>query len=334
MVRGIALVGAGHWGKNHLNALSKLARKGIIDRLVLCDADPAAEKRIDEGSEIQFTTDIEDVLSDNEIVAVDLATPTSTHFELGKRILAAGKDAFIEKPLAYTTEQCDELITLAEENERILMTGHIFRYHPAVQMLVDEIAKGRFGEIRSIDIARLALRPPRRDMGVLHALAIHDIDLACYLYGVDSPRTVFTMAQSFYTEHPDEMAILLLDFGEERMAKVESSWLNPVAHKTRTLELIGSQASAFLDFLEPQVLKVFEQGIVQQGDNGELSLSNGETLTMTTDADMPLDIELKHFIDCVVGRKKPRTDGYVGRNAVRMIECAFESLEKGVPVEF
>lgn len=334
MAIGIALVGVGGWGKNHLKALARIRRMGGIGKLVVCDADPAAENRLGENNDIQFTTDIQDVLSDDEIDAIDLSTPTSTHFDLGKQTLMAGKDAFIEKPLAYTTEQCDELIALAKENERILMTGHIFRYHPAIQMLVEEIGNGRFGEIRSIDIARLALSPPRREMGVLHSLAIHDIDLACYLYGVDSPETVFTMAQSFYTQNPDEMAILLLDFGEGRMAKIESSWLNPVAHKTRNLELIGSKASAFLDFLKPQVLKVFEQGIIQEAGNGELTLSSGETVIMTADADMPLDIELKHFIDCVVKRKKPRTDGHVGRNAVRMIECAFESLEKGVPVRF
>ncbi len=334
MAVGISLVGAGHWGENHLKVLRKLKDSGLIDPLVVCDADTEVGKQLDEDGEIQFTTDINDILSDDEIVAVDIATPTMTHFDLGKQVLESGKDVLIEKPLAYTTEECDELILLAEKNEKILMTGHIFRYHPAIQMLVGQIANGRFGDIRSIDISRLALRAPRTDMGVLHALAIHDIDLACYLYGRSSPVSVFTMAQSFYTNNPDEMAVLLMDFGEGRMAKIESSWLNPVAHKTRTLELIGSEGSAFIDFLDPQVLRVFDRGIVRKDSDGEIAVTDGDIAVMTTDADMPLDIELKHFIDCVIERKTPRTDGYVGRNAVRMIECAFRSLEEGVPVRF
>lgn len=332
MTISVALIGVGHWGSNHLKALKSIQDAGLIANLTVCDSRPDIGEKIVSEYNATFTTSMNDVLVDEEIKAVILATPTSTHFSFSKRVLDSGKDVFVEKPLAYTTEQCDEIITLAEKQSRILMVGHIFRFHPAVAMLKEEIQNGRFGDIRSIDITRLALQPPRNDMGVLHALAIHDMDLACDLFGESVPKSVYAVAQSFYTENPDERSIVIMDFGKGRLAKVESSWLDPVAEKKRILDLIGSSGSAHIDFLKPQSLIVYDQKIVTSED-GLRVVEDGGKSEIIADVGMPLNIELEHFIECVKNRSEPITNGKVGRNAVRMIESAFESLKLGKPVQ-
>ena len=277
MTISVALIGVGHWGSNHLKALKILQDDGLISNLTVCDSRPGIGERIVSEYNATFTTSIDDVLADEELNAVILATPTSTHYDLSMRVLDAGKDVFVEKPLAYTTEQCDEIIALAKKQNRILMVGHIFRFHPAIMMLKKEIQKGRFGDIRSIDITRLALQPPRTDMGVLHALAIHDMDLVCDLFGERVPKSVYTVAQSFYTENPDERSIVIMDFGEGRLAKIESSWLDPVAEKKRILDLIGSSASAHIDFLKPRTLIVYDQGIVVREDGSKVVEDRGKS---------------------------------------------------------
>jgi predicted dehydrogenase len=327
---GIALVGAGHWGTNHLKALKTILNSGQIEKLVVCDTRADVGNRVSSEFGVEFTTDISEILDDDDITAVDLATSTSTHYDLSKRIIIAGKDVLVEKPLAYTTGECDEIIELAKRHNRILMVGHIFRYHPAIKMLVEQNNSGRFGEIRSIDIKRLAFQPPKQDMGVLHALAIHDVDLACLLFNEKAPKSIFTIAQSFHTDNPDEMS---MDFGNGRIAKIESSWLNPVAHKKRTLELIGSKGSAFIDFLKPQALTVYNKRLSIDGNNILEVKDEGES-ELVAEVGMPLNLELEHFVSCIKDRHTPNTNGQVGRNAVRMIECALESLKTGVPVKF
>jgi predicted dehydrogenase len=330
---GIALVGAGHWGTNHLKALKTILNSGQIEKLVVCDTRSDVGDRVSSEFDVQFTTDINEILNDEEITAVDLVTSTSTHYDLSKRIIVAGKDVLVEKPLAYTSSECDDIIELAKEHNRILMVGHIFRYHPAIKMLVDQISRGRFGEIRNIDIERLAFQPPKQDMGVLHALAIHDVDLACLLFNEKTPKSIFAVSQSFHTENPDEMSIIIMDFGKGRIAKIESSWLNPVAHKKRTLELIGSKGSAFIDFLKPQALTVYSKSFAID-ENETLEVKDDGESELIAEEGMPLNLELEHFISCIKNRRTPNTNGQVGRNAVRMIECALESLKTGVPIEF
>lgn len=331
MSMNLALIGVGHWGSNHLKVLRRLQKEGDIDRLTVCDSRPSVKEQI--PSSVDFVTEIDSVLSNDEIKAVDIVTPTPTHFELGKKALEAGKDVLIEKPLSYTTEECDQLIDVAKSQNRILMTGHIFRYHPAISLLKDELDKNTLGRVHNILISREAFRVPRQDMGVLHALAIHDVDLACFLLNKDAPESIFTIAQSFYSENPDEMAVILMRFGEQQIAEIRSSWLNPVAHKTRVLTLIGSNASASIDFLEPQVLNIYNESIIER-TSGEVSIQSGERTRLLADAKMPLDIEIEHFLDCVKHNREPRTNGAVGRNAVKMIEFAFQSLKSGTPVEF
>jgi UDP-N-acetylglucosamine 3-dehydrogenase len=305
----VALIGLGHWGKNHLEALLNHMRE------------------IAERYDLPFETNIDIILNNPEIHAVQIVTPTDTHFSIGSKALSAGKHVLIEKPLGVTTKECDTLIKTAKENSRILMVGHLFRYHPAIRKLKELLDQGYFGSVYSIDIIRKSMRAPRSDSGVLLSLAIHDVDLACYLFKILVPESIYCVSQSFLRNYPDESSIILMEFPNSGMAKVESSWLNPTIKSIRTLELIGSRRSAFLDFLKPNEL-VIRNGHIEMKD-GEPQMVQGSSETIETYPGMPLDIEVSHFIDCIKFGKEPLTPGAVGREAVAMIEAAIHSLNTG-----
>jgi len=328
----VALVGLGHWGRNHLQALLNLKAEGIVGEIVLCDARKEYTKKIADMHSLVFEPSFERVLASESIDAVEIVTPTDSHYDLGMKALEANKDVFIEKPLAYTVTECNKLIALSEKKARILMVGHIFRFHSAVEKLKELLSKQYFGRVFSLSIRRQAIRVPRPEMGVLHALAIHDVDLACYLFEDCAPISISAFAQSFYRSYPDESVFLILEFPDSKLAKIESSWLNPVGSKIRTLELVGSRRSAFIDFLKPDSLTIYEDYV---DNNGESLVFVGEgSRTMKTESAMPLDRELRHFVECVINRTVPLTPGEVGRDAVSIIEKALKSINLGTPQGF
>lgn len=323
----VALIGLGHWGRNHLQTLLRLREQGAIDELILFDADLDHLREISEQHGLPYETSIENIMSNPQIQAVQIVTPTDTHFSLGSKALSAGKHVLIEKPLGVTTKECEMLIKTARENSRILMVGHLFRYHPAIRKLRELLEKGYFGSVYSIDIIRKSMRVPRSDTGVLLSLAIHDVDLACYLFNIQVPESMYCVSQSFSRNYPDESSIILMEFPNSGIAKVESSWLNPTMKSVRTLELIGSRRSAFLDFLKPNEL-VIRNGHIEMKDD-QPHLVQGSSEIIETYPGMPLDIEISHFIDCVTFGKEPLTPGTVGREAVAMIEVAIQSINTG-----
>ncbi|MFW9851067.1 MAG: Gfo/Idh/MocA family protein, partial [Candidatus Thorarchaeota archaeon] len=204
MAHKIALVGVGHWGKNHLKALMNMRDNGLIDDVVLCDAREDFGRAIALENNIHFECNWDNIVNDDSITAVDIVTPIEYHYDMVSRALMAGKDVFVEKPITDNAEKANMLIDLAKEKNRLLMVGHVFRYHPAIQKLIDLIAKGDIGDIYSIDIIRQAIRIPRPDRGVLYELAIHDVDLGCYIIGEDRPESITAFSQSFYSNYPDE----------------------------------------------------------------------------------------------------------------------------------
>jgi predicted dehydrogenase len=305
-----------------------LKAEGLVGEIVLCDARKEYAKKIADMHSLVFESNFEKILVSESIDAVEIVTPTDSHYDLGMKALEANKDVFIEKPLAYTVTECNKLIALSEKKARILMVGHIFRFHPAVEKLKELLSKQYFGRIFSLSIRRQAIRVPRPEMGVLHALAIHDVDLACYLFEESNPISISAFAQSFYRSYPDESTFL----ADSKLAKIDSSWLNPVGSKIRTLELVGSRRSAFIDFLKPDSLTIYEDYI---DNNGGSPVFVGEgSRTMKTESAMPLDREVRHFVECVINRAVPLTPGEVGRDAVSIIEKALKSINLGTPQGF
>lgn len=320
---GVAVIGIGHWGKNHVRVYMELKQEGIVNAVKICDIDKSRVQQLSDTLGIEGVTDYRQILTDPEIRAVSIATPSDTHYSLGREFIEAGKDVLIEKPLTLNPEDAARLVEVANNNNRILMVGHIFRYHPAVQELKRRIDAGEFGEIQNIIGNRMFLGLPRRDMGVIYALGIHELDMFCYLLGVDYPKSLMAALSKSYGQDIEETAIITMDFGHARGYALES-WVVPAYGKRRDLVVIGSQRSAKIDYLNPQELHIFDARIITKNGTPVRVEDEGER-TISIPYAEPLKEEFRHFLSCISSRCRPLSDGLVGLRAIVMAEAALTS---------
>lgn len=319
---GIGLIGTGYWGKNHARVYRELLEEGFIDDLVFCDVD---KKRVKDlaGADIRYTTDYRELLSDETIDAVDIVTPSKTHKSIGSEFLKSGKDVFVEKPMTMSSEEADEFIKIAEDSKRTLMVGHIFRYHPGVNEIKSKIIKNEFGKIHYMDTKRTAFNSPRRDMGVLYALGVHDVDLYCHLLGQDYPEQIQCTRGKYLQSGIEEIAYINLLFKGDILCHAFESWMSPFSRKTREFTVIGSKMSAKIDYLKPQEILFFQGNIdaYSEGD-GTISfdISDEGITTKSIPFREPLKEELLDFLECIKTGKTPVADMYSGKRAVEMIE--------------
>ncbi|WOF17090.1 Gfo/Idh/MocA family oxidoreductase [Methanoplanus sp. FWC-SCC4] len=318
---GIGLIGTGYWGKNHARNWKRMLDDGIIDKLVFCDID---EKRVKElaGDEIPYTTNYKDLLNDDEISGIDIVTPSNTHFPLGKEALIAGKDVFVEKPLTMSTKEAEELVSTAENCKKILMVGHIFRYHPGILEVKKMIEKGDFGRMHYMYTTRMAYSTPRRDMGVMYALGVHELDLYCYLLGVQYPNLAKMTKGSFLQPNIEEFASILMEFDNNISGYATESWMSPFDKKMRTLTIVGSRKSVKVDYMKHNEIYVFD-GIMESRQDGNQRIpfvSEGEIRTISIPEKEPLREELCDFVNSINTRKQPLADMYSGMRAVEMVE--------------
>jgi predicted dehydrogenase len=281
---------------------------------------------------IEGTVRYEQILGDPQIQAVSIATPSKTHYEIAKEFIEAGKDVLVEKPMTMDVNEAEQLVKLATQNNRILMAGHIFRYHPAVQELKRRIDERELGEIQNIVSSREVYDLPRTDMGVIYALGIHELDMFCYLLGVDYPESLVATTSKVYSRDIEETAMIVMDFGIAKGYAFES-WLLPGYGKKRDLLVIGSKTSARVDYLRPQELSFFDIRMITK-DGVPVSVENKGSHIIALPSTEPLKEELKQFISCVNSRKKSLSDGLVGLRAVVMAEAALASAESGKSINF
>ncbi len=315
----LAVIGTGYWGKNHVRALKELLDEGKIEELYVCDVDKGRAKEIAKNYGVSYYTDYRELPSIDGVV---IATPSDTHYEIAKNFLEDGKDVLVEKPMTLDSKEAEKLIEIAEKNGNILMVGHIFRYHPAVIELKNRIERGDFGKIYYMMSNRFSLRQPRKDMGVLFALGIHEVDIFCYLLNKEYPNAIFATFEN-YIGGVEETAQITLYFEEGTKGYAFESWITPVYGKKRELVVVGSRLSAYVDYLKPNEIKFFDSMIESEGVAIEGSY------TVPLEYKEPLKEELKDFIECIRTRKKPIADMYVGKRAVEMIEAAIEAAKNG-----
>jgi len=268
-------------------------------------------------------TDYRSLLEDKEVQAVSIATPSKTHFTLAKEFMEAGKDVLVEKPMTMDIEESEGLVEMAQDRGRVLMVGHIFRYHPAVRELKRRIEAGELGKIQNMVGQRMYFGIPREDMGVIYALGIHELDLFCYLLGVDYPLGLVAVASRLYRQEIEETAMIAMDFGYAKGFAFES-WLVSAYGKLRDLVVVGSECSARVDYLNPEELHIFDTRIATDGGIPVRAEDDGHRIVSIPYAE-PLKEELKHFISCVTTRQSPLSDGLVGLRAVMMAETALFS---------
>jgi len=327
---GIAVIGVGHWGKNHARVYKELCREGVADAVQICDVNQARVLELSNSLGIQGASNYQQILNDSEVQAVSIVTPSRTHYQIAKECMEAGKDVLVEKPLTMDVAEAEGLVKIADKNNRILMVGHVFRYHPAVQELRRRINEGELGKVQTIISNRLAFGLPRKDMGVIYALGIHELDMFCYLMEVDYPESVTAVASKAYSREIEETVVLAVDFGDVKGYAFES-WLVPGHEKRRDLLVVGSKMSARIDYLKPQELCLFDTRVITENGAPTSIEDKGEHVVPIPYAE-PLKEELRQFISSVNSRQKPLADGLVGMRAVAMAEAALTSARTGKAV--
>ncbi|MEO6867213.1 MAG: Gfo/Idh/MocA family oxidoreductase [Gaiellales bacterium] len=330
MTVSVGLVGLGYWGPN---LARNLARSPNADLKYLCDlSTDLHDQHRPAFPEVTFTTDLEDLLNDDSLDAILIASPVPTHHKLGMLALEAGKHTFIEKPLALNARDAKELVDTAEARNRKLMVGHLLEYHPAVLRMRDMIESGELGDVLYAYSNRLNLGQFRRDENALWSLGVHDVATLMFLLG-DTPVEVGARGQSYVHDGVEDVVFGDMTFAGGTMAHIHLSWLDP--HKVRRLTVVGSQQMAVFDDMETdRKLTIYDKGFTREG-HAEGSGSWGEYVAKREGdihiprlpADEPLRMEVEHFLECIVNDTTPRSDGHDGLNVVRVLEGMQQSLE-------
>jgi UDP-2-acetamido-3-amino-2,3-dideoxy-glucuronate N-acetyltransferase len=321
--RDLALVGAGYWGKN-------LARNFNLQGALhtLCDSnDQVLGSYGPDYHAVRRSADFGAVLADADISKVAIAAPAALHYQLAKAALDAGKDVFVEKPLALDAGEGLELVRLAESRKRILMVGHLLQYHPCVVKIREKIAQGALGQLYYLTSNRLNLGKIRREENALWSFAPHDISVILSLVG-ELPGGVNCTGEAYLTRGTPDTTLTSLRFANGVRGHVYVSWLNPF--KEQKLTVVGSKAMLVFDDTRPwaEKLVMFQDYLTwQEGRIPTPARARGEPVVL--DESEPLSAECTHFLECCETRTRPRTDGAEGVRVLQVLQAAQASLEKG-----
>jgi predicted dehydrogenase len=337
-LRAAAVVGLGYWGPNWVR---NLQGSGRCERVVACDSDAARRAHVENlYPAVRTCHAIDAVLEDPAIEAVVIATPVRTHWPLAQRCLEAGKSVLVEKPLAASTRQCAELVEAAAARGLVLMVGHTFEYSPNIDKLREIVNSGELGEIFYISAIRTNLGLIQQDINVVWDLAPHDISIILAVLG-HAPEAVNCQGRSHYNPGIEDVALLTMNFSNNVIAYVHVSWLDP--NKIRRTTVVGSRKMLVYDdvaYQEP--IRIYDKGVsvLPYYDSfGEFHFSYryGDIMAPRIAATEPLKVETEHFIDCVLSRRRPRSDGVSGLRVVSVLEASDASLRADgalVPVRY
>lgn len=324
-----AVVGCGYWGRNLVRNFAALS-----DLRVCCDEDAAARSRVERDHPgVRVVERYDDVLSDDAVEAVVLATPAPAHADMAVAALDAGKHVFIEKPLALSVADGERVATAAQRAGRVGMVGHLLEYHPAVEHVKGMIARGELGDVYYAYSQRVNLGKVRSDENALWSLAPHDVSVLLYLMD-EEPEEVVATGQAFLQPGVEDVVFVTMRFGSGRVAHVQVSWLDP--HKERRLTVVGSRKMVVFDDMQPrEKVRVYDKGVDRSAAEagsyesfGELlSLRDGDVVIPRLPGREPLAIECGEFLKAVVTGAPPRSDLADGIRVVRVLERAQRSLE-------
>jgi predicted dehydrogenase len=321
----VGVAGLGYWGPNLARNFAAIPGCELVWG---CDASPQARERL--GAQFpgaRLTDDLDEMLADQALDAVALATPVPTHADLATRVLESGKHCFVEKPLGQSVAQAERAVAAAQSSGRTLMVGHLLEYHPGVQKLKELTDSGELGdEIFYIYGNRLNLGKLRADENALWSLGAHDVSVVLYLAG-EEPYEAIARGECYVRDGVEDVVFCFLRFRSGLSAHLHLSWLDP--HKERRFTVVGSRRMATFDDMALEgKLTIYDKGF------DEDSRSYGEYITRTGDIFSPripnlepLRIECEHFVDCIRRGEQPRSDGASGVRVVRVLEQLQHSLE-------
>ncbi|HET9268913.1 MAG TPA: Gfo/Idh/MocA family oxidoreductase [Vicinamibacterales bacterium] len=317
---GVAVVGCGQWGRNLVRTFHSL---GAL--LWLCDSDASAldrQARLTPG--VRTTTRFDEVL-DADVEAIVLATPAALHFAGARAALRAGKDVFVEKPLALRYHEGCELLELADSLDRVLMVGHILQYHPAVERLRELVAGDELGRLWYIYSNRLNLGKVRPEENILWSFAPHDISVIHSLVGAE-PETVSAIGSTYLQSGIADTTVTNLRFPNGVGAHIFVSWLHP--YKEQRLVVVGERKMAVFDDTRPTgKLRIHDKGF-HWADGVPVPRNEAEAVLEIAGTE-PLRLECEHFLTCVSQRTTPLTDGVSALSVLRVLEASQRSMDHG-----
>jgi predicted dehydrogenase len=333
----LGMIGCGYWGPNLLRNFA--AQEGARVKYV---ADRSPERRAFVTKNHPGTAAIEDadkVLADPEVQAVIIATPAALHAKQAEAALLAGKDVFVEKPLAMTTEEAVALARLADREGRVLMVGHTFLYNGAVREMKKRLDAGEAGRVHYLYSQRLNLGIVRGDVNAAWNLAPHDLSIANYLLGMNPVRVTASGVRALQPELPrlEDVTFMAFTYPNDVVMHAHVSWLDP--RKVRTMTVVGDKRMIVYDDVAADKLQIYDRGITrgervpeEQPDNFarfKMITRSGDLLIPNVRLPEPLAVEARHFLDCLKSRERPLTDGWSGVAVTAALEAADRSLARG-----
>ncbi len=321
----IALIGCGYWGRNLARVL---AEKKVLGAII--DPAPEAEALARHYSTLHMTSP-EPALGREDFTACVIATPAETHYQLARDALWAGKDVFVEKPIALEIEDAVELASLAAARKCILMVGHLLHYHPAFLKLKEMVDAGELGQLRYVYSNRLNMGKLRREENVLWSFAPHDLSMILALAG-EMPESIWATGQAFLHKRIADTTMTHLEFRSGLSGHIYVSWLHPV--KEQKLVVVGDKGMLLFDDGQPWQSKlVHYKHAVEWKDGIPVASKDGGAPVRLHEVE-PLGAEIDHFIGCISARRQPRTDAAEAMRVLRVLNAAQSSMESGESIRF
>ncbi len=319
----VGVVGLGYWGPN-------LARNfhGMPGCELTWICDDSAERLDQVGARLpgaRRTASLDELLAAEDLDAVAIATPVPTHAELARRVIAAGKHCFVEKPLAQSVEDAQAVVDAAEQAGTTLMVGHLLEYHPGLERLRELVEADELGEVRYIYGNRLNLGKLRSEENALWSLGAHDVSVVLRLAG-EEPDECHAFGESYMHAGVEDVVFCFMRFPSGLVAHLHLSWLDP--HKERRFTVVGARRMAtFDDMALEQKLTVYDKGFDQSFEGyGEYIARSGDVWSPQISNEEPLRLECAHFVECVREGRPVRSDGAAGVRVVRVLEELQRSL--------
>lgn len=315
----VAVVGGGYWGKNLIRNFYELGTLYAI-----CDNNNMLKEEYHEKyPNISFIPQYDEVVNNDRIDAVVLATPAAAHYAMAKKALLAGKHVFVEKPISLQVQEGEELVSVAERTSRVLMVGHILQYHNAVLALKQIIATGELGKLQYIYSNRLNIGKIRTEENILWSFAPHDISVILMLLG-EMPEWIFTSGGSYLQEKIADTTVTIMNFASGVKAHIFVSWLHPF--KEQKLVVVGDKKMAVFDDTIENKLVLYPHKVEWRERIPIASKAEAEVVPVKMTE--PLRAECEHFLMCIQNGVSPKTDGMEGLRVLRILAASQKSLDQ------
>jgi predicted dehydrogenase len=318
----VGVVGLGYWGPNLARNFDELGALAA-----LCDLDVGLRERFaGRYPHVRVVADFEELLADETLDGIVVATPVPTHYELTKRALAAGKHVLVEKPPAMRAAEMDELVSLAEASALVLMPGHLLLYHPGVRKLKELVETGELGEVLCVYGNRQNLGKIRKDENALWSLGVHDLSVVLYLLD-EEPSEATAHGRDFLNAGVEDVVFCYLHFPSGRIAHMHLSWLDP--HKMRRITVVGREKMVVFDDMElEQKVTIYDKAPESAPTSyGEWLTRTGDVFSPKIPSDEPLKLECQAFLELMEGRGDGRKVAMDGLKVVRTLERLQASLD-------